>query len=361
MRILLVATNTTRPELPAEVAAGRHQRVDYFELADRFAARYYDYNPLRPNRLLEWVEAFSRCDLRQAVQVAQIARSGKYDLVISLSERVGIPLALLLERTIRHFVIFHHGMSAQKLRLIKLLRLHTRWDLLAAISQAEAAGMRAYLGLSPEHVVALHTPVDTQFYQPQAVEAAGPAFIQSLGLSYRDYPTLIRAMRRLPHIPCQLRVGSSWVERRGGHEAEILPPNVTLQPFVHPHALRTCYAESRFIVVPIRATTQWSAGCTSVQAAQAMGKPVIATRLPGLSEYLIEGETGLLVDQGDERALAETIAELWSNPERIERMGRNAREWMHAHHGLDQWLDRMAMLVQAATTPHYTSALHNAF
>ncbi len=347
MRVLVVATNATRTGLSEEVRNGRHQRVDYLELAARFGTTHLDYNALRPSRAFKRFEELTRIDLRQALLVAGLVRRTGYDMVLSLSERVGIPLARMLNRRTRHIVIFHHGMSAKKLRLIKSLGLHRRWDVIAAISQAEAEGMRAALGLGPERVVVLHTPVDTAFYQPPATPSRGDeGFIQSLGLSYRDYPTLIRAMRRLPHIRCQLRVGSSWVQRRGGHEREELPPNISLEPFVHPSALRRCYAESRFIVVPIRATTQWSAGCTSVQAAQAMGKPVIATRMPGLSEYLAPGETGLLVEPGDDEGMAEAIGLLWADPQRVVRMGRRAREWVVERHSLDRWLDRVSRLVE---------------
>jgi Glycosyltransferase len=243
-------------------------------------------------------------------------------------------------------VIFHHGMSRHKLRLIRALKLQRRWNVIAAISRAEAEGMRVALGLDDQRVVALHTPVDVDFYRPSQPSTGRETFIQSLGLSHRDYPTLIRAMRRLPHIPCHLRVGSTWVQRHSDHEDKTLPPNVRLQPFVPPSVLRRCYEESRFIIVPIKASTQWSAGCTSVQAAQAMGKPVIATRRPGLSEYLIDGETGILVEPGDDRGMAEAIAMLWNDPQRVVRMGRNAREWIASRHSLDQWLDRVVTLVE---------------
>ncbi|MFQ3633425.1 glycosyltransferase family 4 protein [Roseiflexus sp.] len=345
MRVLVVATNATPKGLINEIRTGRHQRIDYLELAQRFGTVHHDYNALRPGRLFRQIEDLFRCDIRQAIDVALLAKRGSYDAVLSLSERVGIPLALLLDRRIHHMVIFHHGMSPQKLRMIRTLKLQQRWDVVAAISRAEADGMRTALGLDDQRVVALHTPVDVDFYKPSRPSTGQEAFIQSLGLSHRDYPTLIRAMRRLPHISCHLRVGSTWVTRRGGHEKEDLPPNVKLQPFVHPDVLRQCYEESRFIVVPIQASTQWSAGCTSVQAAQAMGKPVVATHRPGLSEYLIDGETGLLVEPGDERSMAEAIESLWNDPLRVIRMGRKAREWIESHYSLDRWLDKVQQLI----------------
>lgn len=109
MRLLVVATNTTPPSLSAEVRAGRHQRVDYLDLAQRFGTVHHDYNALRPNWLARRFEDLFRFDVRQAMAVARLAKRGGYDVVVSLSERVGIPLALMLDRRIRHVVIFHHG------------------------------------------------------------------------------------------------------------------------------------------------------------------------------------------------------------------------------------------------------------
>jgi glycosyltransferase involved in cell wall biosynthesis len=82
-----------------------------------------------------------------------------------------------------------------------------------------------------------------------------------------------------------------------------------------------------------------------------MGKPVIATRRPGLSEYLIDGETGILVEPGDDRGMAEAIDMLWNDPQRVVRMGRNAREWIASRHSLDQWLDRVVTLVEQMVHP----------
>lgn len=344
-RTLIIATNAPAPGLAAAVRDGKHQRVDYLELSTRFGSRHIDYGIVRANPILQLLEEGLRMDLRLAWQVAQLVRRERYQAVISLSERVGIPLALVLPRNVRHLVIFHHGMSAHKLRLIKGLGLQWRWDVVAAISQAEADGMQQALKMPAERVVALHTPVDTNFYRPQPVTPLASA-VQSLGLSHRDYPTLIRAMRRLPHIPCHLRVGSSWVSGKAGHENETLPANISLQPFVPPDRLRDCYLESRIVVVPIKASTQWSAGCTSVQAAQAMGRPVIATRRPGLSEYVIECETALLVEPGNAEQMAAAIATLWDNPDRAEAMGQAGHRFMEEKFTIDQWLMRVEELVQ---------------
>jgi glycosyltransferase involved in cell wall biosynthesis len=286
-------------------------------------------------------------DFRLAQQVERVARSRGYDAVISLSERVGIPLSYALDRQIKHIVIMHHPLSPAKLRLLRKLRIPQRWDLTIAISHAEAAALRDALDLAPERIAVLHTPVDTRFFQPDRAAPApdAPDYVQSLGLSYRDYPTLIRAMRMLPHIDCYLRAGSTWVQGRAGHEREALPANIHIKPYVHPSVLRDCYTQSRFIIVPLRQTTQWSAGCTSVQQAQAMGKAVIATRLLGLSDYVLDNETGILVEGGNPDALAQAISDLWNDPARVAAMGRRASDWIRTTFSLDRWLDDLATKV----------------
>ncbi|MCS6911196.1 MAG: glycosyltransferase family 4 protein, partial [Anaerolineales bacterium] len=117
-------------------------------------------------------------------------------------------------------------------------------------------------------------------------------------------------------------------------------------PFVHPSVLRGVVRRSRFVVLPLQPGTQWAAGCTSVQIAQAMGKAVIATRLPGLEDYVAHGETGLLVPAKDPAALAAAIDRLWRNPAEAEQMGARGRQRMVAEFSLDQWLERWAGLIQ---------------
>lgn len=62
--------------------------------------------------------------------------------------------------------------------------------------------------------------------------------------------------------------------------------------------------------------------------AYVFGKPVIATRVGALPEYVQEGETGLLVQPADAQSLAEAIIRLLTDNTLREHMSRNAREWV---------------------------------
>jgi glycosyltransferase involved in cell wall biosynthesis len=55
--------------------------------------------------------------------------------------------------------------------------------------------------------------------------------------------------------------------------------------------------------------------------AMAAGKPVVATRIPGVSEIVSHGNTGVLVEPADADALARTIRSLLRNPAERARLG----------------------------------------
>lgn len=65
-------------------------------------------------------------------------------------------------------------------------------------------------------------------------------------------------------------------------------------------------------------------GLVALQAAQ-MGRPLIGSRIPGLSEVVVDGETGVLCAPEDAAAFAAAVVSLVQQPETAARMGRRAR------------------------------------
>lgn len=63
----------------------------------------------------------------------------------------------------------------------------------------------------------------------------------------------------------------------------------------------------------------------SVLEAMAAARPVVATRVPGTDEAVLDGETGILVPPRDPEALALAIRSLLSDPGRASRLGSAGR------------------------------------
>jgi glycosyltransferase involved in cell wall biosynthesis len=60
--------------------------------------------------------------------------------------------------------------------------------------------------------------------------------------------------------------------------------------------------------------------------AMAAGRPLIASRIGGLCDFVVDGETGFLVPPGDSTALRLAIEELLAHPQLREQMGWAARK-----------------------------------
>lgn len=64
---------------------------------------------------------------------------------------------------------------------------------------------------------------------------------------------------------------------------------------------------------------------TSLLEAAALGRPIVATRVEGITGLFEDGREIRLVEPGDPKALAAAIAELVNDPERAAEMGERAR------------------------------------
>src|SRR5581483_11556695 len=105
--------------------------------------------------------------------------------------------------------------------------------------------------------------------------------------------------------------------------ARHLPSNVlVLQSWPHA-AVMSAWSRSAIALIP---SDSFDSCPTVALEAMAMSRPLVASRIGGLPDIVVEGETGLLVTPGDERALREAIQCLLDNPELRERMGVNGKQ-----------------------------------
>ncbi len=82
--------------------------------------------------------------------------------------------------------------------------------------------------------------------------------------------------------------------------------------------IRSCRALALF--------SQYEASPTIIAQAMASSKPVVASRVGGIPEMVIDGETGFLVEPSDERAFGDKLTTLLKSPERCRLLGKTGRE-----------------------------------
>ena len=185
----------------------------------------------------------------------------------------------------------------------------------------------------PVFVFPTFTDLDS-FSEPPAetVHAAeekisGPYFIFVGMLIYlKGIHHLIRAFKEaaLRHPAARLVIAGQGTEEE---KLKALARELNLQQQVifAGHLEQTVLAAyikaSRALILP---SLTEGLGRVAIEA-QFLGKPVIASRVGGIPEIVTDGETGLLVEPGDESALAEAMARLLDDEALAERMGAAGR------------------------------------
>lgn len=88
--------------------------------------------------------------------------------------------------------------------------------------------------------------------------------------------------------------------------------------------MATLFQRSSLVALPYLCST--SSGV--LMTACAFGKPVVATNVSGLSEYVEEGVTGLLVPPANEEELANAVVQLLLDDALRHGMGKRAKQWV---------------------------------
>jgi glycogen synthase len=91
--------------------------------------------------------------------------------------------------------------------------------------------------------------------------------------------------------------------------------------------------------------------------AMACETPVIAARVGGIPEVVVDDETGWLVPPGDPPALAGAVRRLLADPERAARFGRAGRRRVEAHFSWEVIAERTLEVYREAIAAHVPRAV----
>jgi len=104
------------------------------------------------------------------------------------------------------------------------------------------------------------------------------------------------------------------------------------------HIKPNIYRKAKIVVVP--SIFNESLGIVALEA-MASGRPVIASNVGGLSELIVNGETGLLVEPGDEDSIGEAIEKLLEDKNLRLKLGNNARKIIEEKYSWDVVVDKI--------------------
>jgi glycosyltransferase involved in cell wall biosynthesis len=201
-------------------------------------------------------------------------------------------------------------------------RLLRRAAAVWAMSPAQLVVLERDFAIPSRRLHLLHMGIDVDFWRIDGFEPEPNLVIGAGNDRHRDHALLLDAMKRLHRIRPTTRF-----ELITDHPVKV-PPELgrTHSHLAHPQ-MREMYARTSVVALALKPNLHVS-GLSVLLEAMACERPVVITNSPGLSEYVRDGETAIVVPPGDPDALACGIGDLLADSDRARAIGAAAKAFV---------------------------------
>lgn len=287
-------------------------------------------------------------------------RRGRFAAVLAEYGPTGAEVAAACRRAGVPLVVHFHGMDAYQRPTLAAFapgyqRLFAEAAAIVVVSRAMERQLLA-LGAPPERLHYLPYGVDTSRFTPGDPAAAPPHFLAVGRMIEKKGPhlTLLAFARVAAACPgAHLTfVGDGPLLAFCRQQAAALGLAGVVSfagPRPHSEVAALMRAARAFVQHSITASDGDSEGTpVAILEAAAAGLPVIATRHGGIVDVVVEGETGLLVDEGDVAGMAVHMLALAGSPGLAGQLGRQAAVRAAACYDQRETLARLWAIIAAA-------------
>ncbi len=315
---------------PLELFRLLEQRGISCEFADPFGA---PWNPFAGQAPL-----LQSLDPLRGLKIALCKRD--VDVVVSVFEGAATSVGTLkpLLGLKAKLAMWDIGLTEWRLREAIINYTLPRIDSLFVLGGNQVDHIRARYKTGRCDIAAIGHYVDSDFFsQPSADTDEG--HVLSVGDdSGRDFQTLVEAMR-----PLQARLVLKTRNAPPELDADQVEAIAGRLSFLD---LRSLYRGSSVVVIPTHITHNAS-GVSALLEAAACGRALVVTDNPGLEDFIVPGETCLVVPPHDPVAMRDAIQRLMNDKALRRRLGANARADVEARFSCDSFADRMALALRA--------------
>lgn len=284
--------------------------------------------------------------LFSALKLRPVILESKIDIIHANSRTTAVLGCLLGDKTNAAFVSTCHGFFKPRF----LRKIWPCWGKrIIAISQEVRQHLISDFRVSPDKISVIHHGIDVDKYRGQNREdriqkkkelglSEGPVIGIIARLSdVKGHVYLVRAMKDvLQKIPdAQLLIVGDG-RQKGRIEKAVAKLDLRKSIFLipsDPFVPKALSAMDIFVLPSLKEGLG-----LSLMEAMAAGKPVIGSDIGGIRSLIQDGVNGLLVKAGDSCAIAAAILDLLGSPQKRERMGVEASNFIRQNFSLEQMI-----------------------
>lgn len=277
-----------------------------------------------------WLERLEKEKLRfyiwQTLKV--IPKLKKYDLVVSHGAQSGIALSLwrrFFKGAVKHIVfdIGSFNSAAESGAALKLMQFASK-SMDGIIYHTSSQG-DYYDKFFPWLVAKsrfVRFGTDLSFFSPAHLKKADDEnqYVICVGYSKRDWDTLVKAYQKTEtKIRLRLvgRVEDRFKDVRGVEQSPSIPIKSLMNQIYN----------ALFCILPLE-SFNYSYGQMTLQQQMALGKCVVAARVPSLVDYVADGMTAVFYEPQNVDDLAQKMQCLFDDAEMRDCIGRQARTYL---------------------------------
>ena len=280
-------------------------------------------------RSFPWLERFEKNKLRfyvwQTLKV--LPKLGQYDLILSHGMQSGVVLSLwrrLFKTKAKHIVfdIGSFNSAAESGFALKLMQFASKSiDGLVYHTSSQRGYYEQFFPWLLDKSRFIRFGTDLEFFVPkmQGDTAAQEKYMLCVGAAKRDWNTLVKAYQMLK-TDVKLRLVGRVEPRFEGI------PGVEQLPVIPIRKLIEQIRGASFAVLPLE-SFNYSYGQMTLMQQMALGKCVVAARVPSLVDYM-DDATAVIYEPGDAEDLAEKLTSVLSDPAFRVQIAENGREYL---------------------------------
>jgi glycosyltransferase involved in cell wall biosynthesis len=233
-------------------------------------------------------------------------------------------------------------------------------DAFIAVAEPQGRHLAAYEGCPAEKIRVIPNGVDVERFCPRPPSRELQA---ELKLDPRaPVAGIVAALRPEKHHEMFLRVASLVHDRLPAARFLIVgdgPERANLESLARKLGVaeavkflgtRSDVPEVLSLMDAVLLTSHNEANPICLLEAMACGKPVVATRVGSVTETVLPGLSGYLVDPNDSQGMADRVLELLANRDRAAAMGAAGRDHVAAHWSVDRMVQGYEDLIAEVYT-----------